>query len=101
MYNHAKLCLEGTIEVIFYFKKLVYFDIKEILYHAMPNTWEKKIVEQGYNYLDGPVHSMAEFFETRIEILQKSIPPSVPSKNKKTKRKALIRQAKQKKRQAV
>ena len=48
-------------------------DIKEILYHAMPNTWKKKMIEQGYNYLDGPIHAMAEFFETRIENLEKSI----------------------------
>jgi len=60
-------------------------DIKEILYHAMPNTWKKKMIEQGYNYLDGPIHSMAEFFETRIENLEKSIPPSVPSRNGKQK----------------
>ena len=33
-------------------------DIKEILYHAMPNMWEKKMVEQGYIYLDGTIHSM-------------------------------------------
>ena len=58
-------------------------DIKEILYHTMPNIWKKKMVEQGYNYLDGPIHSMAEFFETRIENLEKSIPPSVCSRNKK------------------
>ena len=32
-----------------------------------------EMVEQGYNYLDGPIHSMAEFFETRIENLEKSI----------------------------
>ena len=25
-------------------------DIKTILYHAMPNSWKKKMVEQGYNY---------------------------------------------------
>ena len=37
----------------------------------MPNRWKKKIVEQGYNYLDGPIHSMVEFFETRIENLEK------------------------------
>ena len=24
--------------------------IKEILYHAMPNMWKKKMVEQEYNY---------------------------------------------------
>ena len=41
------------------------------------------MIEQGYNYLDGPFHTMAEFFETRIENLEKSIPPSVPSRNKK------------------
>ena len=28
------------------------YDIKKILYHAMPNTWEKKMVEKEYNYLD-------------------------------------------------
>ena len=62
-------------------------DIKEILYHAMPNMWKKKMIEQGYKYLDGPIHSMAEFFETRIENLEKSIPPSVPSRNNKRKSK--------------
>ena len=29
------------------------------------------MVEQGYNYLDGSIQSMAEFFETRIEILER------------------------------
>ena len=33
--------------------------------------WQKNMVEQGYNYLDGPIHSMAEFFETRIKNLEK------------------------------
>ena len=45
------------------------------------------MVEQGYNYLDGPTHSMAEFFETRIENLEKSIPPSIPSRNNKKSKK--------------
>ena len=48
-------------------------DIKENLHQAMPKTWEKKLLEQGYNYLDGPIHSMTEYFETRIEHLEKSI----------------------------
>ena len=53
----------------------------------MPNIWEKEIIEQGYNYLDGPIHAMAEFFETRIENLEKSIPPSVLSRsNRKSKK---------------
>ena len=70
-------------------------DIKEILYHAIPNSrMEKKMVEQGYNYLDGPIYSMAEFlksmaefFETRIKSLEKSFLPSVPSRNKKKSKK--------------
>ena len=43
------------------------------------------MVGQGYNYLDNPIYSMVEFFETRIENLEKSIPPSVPSRNNKKK----------------
>ena len=43
----------------------------------------KKMVEQGYNYLDGPIDSMVVFFDTRIEHLETLIPPSVPSRNKK------------------
>ena len=64
-------------------------NIKEILYVAMLiTTWEKKMVEQGYNYLDGTIHSMSEFFETRNVNIEKSIPPSVPSRNnRKTKKK--------------
>ena len=45
------------------------------------------MVEQGHNYLDGPIHSMAQFFETRIEKLEKFIPASVPSRNKKKSKK--------------
>ena len=53
----------------------------------MSKTREKKMVGQGYNYLDGPIHSMAEFFETRIEHLEKSIPSSVLSRNNKKRKK--------------
>ena len=45
------------------------------------------MVEQGDNYLDSPVHAMAEFFEIRIENLEKLIPPSVPSRNNKKSKK--------------
>ena len=62
-------------------------DIKEILYQPIPNQWEKKMVEQGYNNLGGSIHSMEEFFETRIENLEKSIPPSVTSRNNKRSKK--------------
>ena len=44
------------------------------------------MAEQGYNYLDGPIHSMAEFFETKNENLVKSIPPCVPSRNRNNKK---------------
>ena len=64
-------------------------DIKETLYHAMPNLWEKKMIEEGYNYLDGPIHAMAELFETRIENLEKSIPPSIPTRNSKKSKKGV------------
>ena len=47
------------------------------------------MVEQGYNYLDCPIHSMTEFFETRIENLEKSIQSSVSSRNKKENNKSL------------
>ena len=53
------------------------------------------MVEQGYNYFDGPIHSMAEFFKTRIENLEKLIESSVPSRNKKKSKKGF------KKRKAV
>ena len=53
----------------------------------MPNMWEKKMVERGYNYLDGPINSMVEFFKTRIENLKTIIPPSVASRNKKKSKK--------------
>ena len=37
----------------------------------MTNMWKKKVVEQGYNYLDGAIQSMAEFLETKIENLER------------------------------
>ena len=49
----------------------------------MSNMWKKKMVEQGYYYLDDPIHSMAEFFKTIIQNLKKSIPASVPLRNRK------------------
>ena len=62
-------------------------DINEILYHNMPNTWEKKMIEQGFNSLACSIHSTVEFFEIRIENLEKSITSSVPSTNRKKNKK--------------
>ena len=72
-------------------------DIKEFLYRAMPNTWKKKMIEQGYSYLDGPIHSMAGFFATRIKKLKKSIPPCVSSRNKKKSKKESKKESKKRK----
>ena len=33
-------------------------EVKEIIYHAMPNSWRKKKTEQGYNYLDRSIQKM-------------------------------------------
>ena len=46
-------------------------EVKEIIYHTMPNLWKKKMVEKGYNYLNGSIQSMAEFFETMLENLER------------------------------
>ena len=59
--------------------------VKEILYHAMPNLWKKKMVEQGYNYLDGSIQNMAEFFETRIENLERFDSKKESNKSQNTK----------------
>ena len=44
-------------------------EVKEILYHAMPNLWRKKMTKQGYNYLDRSIQKMSGFFATRVENL--------------------------------
>ena len=51
------------------------------------------MVEQGYNYLDGPIHSMVPFVETKIENLEKSMTSSVPLRNKKKKKNLKKRKA--------
>ena len=44
-------------------------EVKEILYHAKPDSWRKKTTEQRYNYLDKSIQEMLDFFETRIDNL--------------------------------
>ena len=58
-------------------------EIKEILHHAMSNSWKKQMTLQGYNYLNGSDSVMADFFETRIENLE----PMVETKTFKGKKK--------------
>ena len=68
-------------------------DIKEFLFHAMTNSWKKKMVELGYTYLDSHNQSMAGIYETRIKNLEKSIPPAfsrIKKRKGSTKRKTTI-----------
>ena len=61
-------------------------EVKEILNHATTNVWRKKIIEQGYNYLDRSIQEMTVFFETRIERQETpAAPPAVRSLPRKKK----------------
>ena len=48
---------------------------------------EKDNDRTGIQLLRCPIHAMAEIFETRIENSEKSILPSVPSRNRKKSKK--------------
>ena len=43
-------------------------EVKEILYHAMPNMWRKNMTKQEYKYLDISIQEMSGFFETQVKI---------------------------------
>ena len=51
------------------------------------------MAEQGYNFLDGPIHSMVDCFQIKIENLEKMILSSVPSWHKTKKRASKKRKA--------
>ena len=36
----------------------------------MTNTWENKMIEQGFNYADSTIKEMTDLFETRVENLE-------------------------------
>ena len=42
-------------------------EIMDILFHSMPTTWKKKMIEQGFNYADSTIKEITDFFETRVE----------------------------------
>ena len=42
------------------------------------------MVEQGYNYLEGSIQNMREFFKTKIENLERIDPKKDPKKEKTT-----------------
>ena len=60
-------------------------DIKEIFYHAIPNTWRKNMSNQEYNHLDRSIQEMPGFFETRVENFETSAPPPTVKKALKEK----------------
>ena len=47
-------------------------ELKDVLYVAMPDSYQRKMTEQGYNYLDPNVslQTMTDFFESRCENLE-------------------------------
>ena len=51
-------------------------EVKEILYHAMPNSWRKIMTKQGYKYLASSIQEISGFFETRVENLETPEPPA-------------------------
>ena len=45
-------------------------EIMDIIYHSMPITWKKKMIEQGFNSVDSTVKEKTDCFETRVENLE-------------------------------
>ena len=63
--------------------KLQLDDLKEILYHAMPNSWKKKMTEQGFNYIAHHIYEISDFFETRCENLESQAEPGNKTRREK------------------
>ena len=51
-------------------------EVKEILYHEMPNLWRKKMTKQGHNFQDRSIQEITGFLEIRVEYLETPAPPS-------------------------
>merc|ERR1711966_427836 len=69
-------------------------EVKELLFYAMPETWQNRMTEQGYNYLDVTVtvQNMADFFESRSENLEvkTGIKKAKKSNNKPSKKRKAV-----------
>ena len=52
-------------------------EVKEILYHTIPDSWREKVTEQGHNYLVSAIQEMPGFFETRVENVETSATPQL------------------------
>ena len=64
--------------------KLSFDDLKEILYHAMPNSWKKEMTKQGFNYIAYPINEICNFFQTRCENLETQVETGSEKKKKKS-----------------
>ena len=64
-------------------------EVKKILFHAMNNTWRKKITKEWYNYLYRSIQEIPGFFERRVKNLETPAPLS----RKKKKRNSVKRKA--------
>ena len=42
-------------------------EVKETLYHAIPNLWRKRMTKQRNYFVDGSIQEISGFFERRIE----------------------------------
>ena len=63
-------------------------EVKEILYNTMPNSWSKKTIKQGHNYLDRSIQEIPGFFETMVENLKiPALLPAIKSLTRKKKKK--------------
>ena len=57
-------------------------EVKEILYHAMPNLWRKKMTKQGYNYLERYIQEISDSFEIRV-LIQKKLKKAFKERKKR------------------
>ena len=66
-------------------------EIMDIIYHSMRSTWENKMTEHGFNYVDSTIKEITGLFETRVENLapkeEKKISSAAAKKNKKSTKK--------------
>ena len=53
-------------------------EIMDIIYHSMLTTWEKKMIEQSFNYADSTIKEMTDFIEAMVE---KTLSPRKKRKN--------------------
>ena len=71
-------------------------EIKDILHHALPQTWQDAMTMQGFNYPSKTIDEMVEFCE-RYENLEEMV---IPKKKKTSKKESSSNTKKSKKRKA-